>query len=658
MSYITKLILILLVVVSPSVFPQEEFSSTQIKTYKNGIFEVVTLKLEDKTVYKEEFPHKLIPFRIRNDKYYSLGTAFLIDDKTFVSAAHVFNIGQYSLLSEKYALRDSKGNLFTITNVEKYSNYRDIIQFSVEESTSSYRKFEIATEYEEGDVIYAAGNAHGEGVIFRKGTLTSFTYEPIDGKWKDIRFSAAASPGNSGGPLLNLKGEVVGIVTRKSSNENLNYAFPIKEFIEFSSENAEFYQSQLGEVESSKTLRYEWDFSAKLPAKINQLRAVAEKSLYDRFDEGREEFEAKFKEEIFPNHPQIKKYLKNQSNSEMFAILDINGNGEWLLYEPENKRKVKISNKQSMWFTSGGKMLGNYQFFMEKPDDQDLASFIINKKNVLDTFLTSMKWNRKIADTEVYVTSYGEPVYEENYQDKYGRVWQMATWQDTYADRGIMIYCLPTPQGLVCDLVETTTTWLEIQKKDYQTNASRMMLSYTAKLSEWKEFLDLPSDILPAFLRNAELNLSDGKVNFKLGEFAGTMQDMKLTPDSNLYAAVEIDPNDMDALVVGYLSVKPNLNENGVYSISKLYDLGKDASDSYSDFWTKFTSQQSPYNFELINEGKVISKKMNVGATKKGSKTMNNKIEGIGYLATCKLQSEVEAEELNDSCDAFINGLH
>jgi len=123
---------------------KEELSSTQIKKLKNGIFEVVSLKLTDNAVYKEEFPHDLIPFHIRKDKYHSLGTAFLIKENTFVSAAHVFNLEYQSLLSDSFAVRDTKGKLYKISNVEKYSNYRDLIQFTVEGDTSKYHKFDLA----------------------------------------------------------------------------------------------------------------------------------------------------------------------------------------------------------------------------------------------------------------------------------------------------------------------------------------------------------------------------------------------------------------------------------------------------------------------------------------------------------------------------------
>jgi len=650
--------LVLAISFSFATVAQEEYSSSQIKKYKNGIFEVVTLKLEDKTVYKEEFPHKLIPFHLRNDKYHSLGTAFLIQDNTFVSAAHVFNIGYKSQLSGNFAVRDSKGNIFKITNVEKYSNYRDLIQFSVAGDTSAHHEFKIADAYEEGDVIYAAGNAHGEGVIFRKGTLTSFTYEPIDGKWKNIRFSAAASPGNSGGPLLNLAGEVVGIVTMKSSSENLNYAFPVKEFMAFSSDRAEFFESQMGEVESTKTLIYSWNFEADLPTEIMKLRKIAEKSFYDRFESGRSEFVAKYETDIFPKHENIQTYLMNQSNSENFSIIDINGNGEWLLFEPGEQKEVKIDNKQSLWFSSNDKMIGSYQFFMEKPVDTSLQAFIKNKKNILDTFLTSVKWNMTIAATPVYITSYGEPVYEDNYADNYGRLWQVAAWHDQYTDRGIMIYCLPMPQGIVCDFITTSTSWLEMQKKNYRINLHRIMLSYTAKLSEWEEFLQLPKEMIPTFLQDAKLDISEDSVEFDVGAFSGTMKKMKLSEDSNFYVAVEISPKNTDKLVVGYISFRPNIYEDGVYSISKLYDQKNNASDSYSDFWKKFTTGTSPYNFEVINEGKTINKYMNLGANDKSPKIVGKKKDDRGYLATCTLQSEVELAEFTSACDAFINGLH
>ena len=79
--------------------------------------------------------------------------------------------------------------------------------------------------------MFAVGNALGEGIVIRDGLLTSLTPEAQDGRWKWLRFSAAASPGNSGGPLLDAQGRVIGLVAAKSPNENLNYALPIERLL-------------------------------------------------------------------------------------------------------------------------------------------------------------------------------------------------------------------------------------------------------------------------------------------------------------------------------------------------------------------------------------------------------------------------------------------
>ncbi len=653
-----KFVLILAFVFSSIAHAEkEELSSTQIKKFKNGIFEVVSMKLVDNAIYKDEFPHDLIPFHIRKDKQHSLGTAFLIKENTFVSAAHVFSLEYRSLFSNNFAVRDNKGNIFKITNVEKYSNYRDLIQFSVEGNTSKYHKFNLAETYEEGDVVYAAGNALGEGVIFRKGSLTSFTYEPIDGKWKNIRYSAAASPGNSGGPLLNLQGDVVGIVTQKSSNENLNYAFPIKEFKEFTSESAEFFTNQMAEVESLKQLRYKWKFNAKLPQEIKSLRVQAEKSFYTRFIDARDEFVAKYQKDIFPKHENVTKYLRNQPNKTVLSIIDINGNGEWMLYKPEDERQIKISKDQTLRFSTNNKIMGGYQFSLDKPEGKSLKEFVKNKKVILDTFLTSVQWNRQIGNIPVYITSYGETAYEEQYEDRYGRVWQMATWNDQYSDRAMMLYCLPTPSGVACDFVETSVAWLEVQKKGYRDNLHRLMLSYSAKLSEWKEFIDLPDDIIPKQFRNSTFDVSENKVVFEIGEFSGNLENLKLTEQSKLYVAAEIDPDNLNELIVGSVNFTPNSNEDGTFYISRYYNLGEYATDNYKDFWRKFSQQESPYNFEVINEGKLITKYLNLMASEEKKELANVEDANLGYLVGCKLQSEVKVEEFNKSCDSFIKGI-
>ena len=654
-GYRFLLSVVLVLSLNTTLFANEEFTSSQIKTYKKGIFEVVTLKLKDNVVYKDEFPEHLLPFHIRKDKYISVGTAFLIDDNTFVSAAHVFSIGVHSLRADNMAVRDTKGNIFNIKRVEKYSNYRDLIQFTVDGDTSAYHKFTFAEDYEEGDVVYAAGNALGQGVIFRKGSLTSFTYETVDGQWKDIRYSAAASPGNSGGPLLNLQGEVIGIVTKKSNNENLNYALPIKEFQRFPSDKAEFFTKSMGEVESNQRLLFDWKFSTELPKTIAELRAESEQSFYNRFTLGRNEFVEKFEKELFPNHPNVIKYLKEQDNSYTFGVIEINGNGEWLLFSPDEEREIKITENQYLYYSSNDKMLGKFQFLLEKPENGSLADFLADRKGVLDTFLTSMKWNRKINNTEVYIESYGDPVYEETHTDKYGRTWLSTIWHDQYADRGIFTYCLPLPDGIACDLLESSIAAIKLHQSEYVNNLHRIMISYSAKLKGWKEFMELPGHLLPEHLKDSNFSSEYDEFNFKAGEFAGELSNLKLTEDSTLFVVNEIDPDDINKLIVASVTFKPNTFEDGMFYVAKLYDLGDQASEGSKDFWNKFSNSQPPYNNELIDEGKVKGRYINLDGVNAAFSGADK--AGVGYLAGCQVQSEVEVAELNESCDSFLKGI-
>jgi S1-C subfamily serine protease len=72
-----------------------------------------------------------------------------------------------------------------------------------------------------GDTVVAVGFPFGIGPSVSSGVIAGLKREFVDPERKDragsltnlIQFDAAANPGNSGGPLVNRDGEVVGIVT-------------------------------------------------------------------------------------------------------------------------------------------------------------------------------------------------------------------------------------------------------------------------------------------------------------------------------------------------------------------------------------------------------------------------------------------------------------
>src|SRR5699024_871294 len=127
-------------------------------------------------------------------------------------------------------LRDTSGKVYAIDKIEKFGLRRDFVVFSLKHPPT-IKPLTVNRHPTLNQTVYTVGNALGTGVVIRKGLYTSKTPEAQSGAWQWLRFSAAASPGNSGGPLLDKKGRVIGVVLMKSPDENLNYALPIGEVL-------------------------------------------------------------------------------------------------------------------------------------------------------------------------------------------------------------------------------------------------------------------------------------------------------------------------------------------------------------------------------------------------------------------------------------------
>jgi 2-alkenal reductase len=112
--------------------------------------------------------------------------------------------------------------------------YADLAVLSTDAPQSEFKPLEIANSstLKVGDIVVAVGNPYGLagsmsiGVVSALGrTITEETGGyPIA---NIIQTTAPLNPGNSGGPLLNLQGQVVGITTAiVSDSQGLGFAIP------------------------------------------------------------------------------------------------------------------------------------------------------------------------------------------------------------------------------------------------------------------------------------------------------------------------------------------------------------------------------------------------------------------------------------------------
>ncbi len=83
-----------------------------------------------------------------------------------------------------------------------------------------------------GQRVYAIGNPGSQGMVLNR-TITAGLLSGVDRKIEGVDYyqiSAAVNPGNSGGPLTDRDGNVLGIVTLKAADaENVGFAIPLSD---------------------------------------------------------------------------------------------------------------------------------------------------------------------------------------------------------------------------------------------------------------------------------------------------------------------------------------------------------------------------------------------------------------------------------------------
>ena len=181
-------------------------------------------------IYQDNSPATVQIYTLVENSIQSCGTGFIVDHKgTIVTNHHVIEGAQsveVELMNgEKYDVRG-----FYVIDKDKDIAIMDIPGFDL-----PYIKLGNSNTAQVGDEVSTIGNPLCIADPYSKNTFTKGNVSQIFNdnygiKW--IKFTAPISSGNSGGPLLNAYGEVIGIVTAAADSDddisqNLNFAVPI-----------------------------------------------------------------------------------------------------------------------------------------------------------------------------------------------------------------------------------------------------------------------------------------------------------------------------------------------------------------------------------------------------------------------------------------------
>ncbi len=143
---------------------------------------------------------------------------FISSDGIAVSNYHVFEGTKQGLEVIKLA----SGDEFKVEEIIAKSKENDYIVFKVRSYQSNVFFTPAKSLPEIGESVFAIGNPQGLEHTLSTGIISGYRENQ-----KLIQTTTEITHGSSGGPLLNMKGEVIGITTAGYGEANLNFAVNI-----------------------------------------------------------------------------------------------------------------------------------------------------------------------------------------------------------------------------------------------------------------------------------------------------------------------------------------------------------------------------------------------------------------------------------------------
>jgi hypothetical protein len=590
---------------------------------QDATFEVVAAKpVNDPLTYEKPLPMELLPFQERTDKYYSIGTAFAIGNHRYVTAAHVLQVGLNSLWGEP-ALRDAGGHVHAIDKIEKFSLQQDFVVFSLADEPATAVAFDINPKPALNEVVYAVGNALGTGVVIRDGLYTSDTPEDQDGRWKWMRFSAAASPGNSGGPLLDKDGKLIGIVLMKSANENLNYALPISAVLNAPDHQAVMdtragYQLDIFDASQTGTFRQQFALPLSLAAfykafdtRFNAFTSAQLKALL-----------AKESANTFPSGAGSARLLSEQTRLDAFPTLIVRGsNGEWFR-SGEASQHIALDGNG---YVDVGAVSHNGMIHLRRPDGVDAARFYRDAGTRMDLVLKSGLFQRDFAGEKIKITSLGKPTLESVHTDRWHRSWQVDQWPLPYMNGMLVMYALPVPDGAVMFTRLMPATHIHDTYMDMDELSNFVYATYEGTLAQWQEYLKM-SALLPAAFDSIRIDFEDGRrfgYASKRMEFSYGPDVQPIGKDNLLWLGFRFfmdqgqpvwDVADVDIWKTTASDDHDNVN------VQRFSEPPPGLDNDISSHWQKLSAREYPYNAVARSENDQMMVNAVVTAPDAGSK--------------------------------------
>jgi hypothetical protein len=480
---------------------------------QSAVFEVVQEKpVNDSVTYEKELDWSLIHFAIRNDKYYSIGTAFAISPTELVTAFHVINLGLESNIYGKYFIRNKDKEVFEVDQIVGGSNEKDFLIFTVKDKTfDSY--FEFNPKFREGQQVFSVGNALGEGIVIRNGLILGTIPEQDSGRWDLLKTSADGNPGNSGGPLIASDGTVVALVSARQ--DNILYSLPSSVILDSDRSRLDYrIKMNYGHLLLANNLIEIYETGLSLPQPYQKLR--------EQITAGYRTAYANSMTNLFKGAPEYltgpnNRWILNSTIATAFPQIDFvdPDDNEWTLSNLSNK-SYNLSNEGTLMHAE----VQEWNFYkLNKPKTVTLTKSF-EPRYIMDTILQYIYQNRSLGNDKYRILSYGNPREVSSYKDSLGREWLTAQWLIEYADQILVMYILPLPNGPVVVTVKKESARRDVYEWDIRKICDHIWTFYAGTFEGWSEFVR--TSYVPPFLKdlNYRWQESSKQLSFNTGDIS------------------------------------------------------------------------------------------------------------------------------------------
>lgn len=175
-----------------------------------------------KTVFVSIWLNESYPW-MQSHAFLGLGTGTVIGDGLILTNAHVIKDGQNEISIKTYTGESYTGTLLSI------DKEKDLALVSFESQAEGFTLSNV--ELYKGKPIMIVGQPAGlPQWSFSEGTIGTPAFDYKDtkgGSYTGIQTDAQVIGGNSGGPLIDDRGELVGIV--RAANNNFSFAIPMSD---------------------------------------------------------------------------------------------------------------------------------------------------------------------------------------------------------------------------------------------------------------------------------------------------------------------------------------------------------------------------------------------------------------------------------------------